>query len=133
MTRALFPILALSALLSGCASVENYQPYITDATTPADQAQLAKDRIDCLARAKGYVAPTDIPSFGTAAAVGAGNNMAGAAINPLVPALGAIGGIGVAAMKAIGLNGADQVRVYLRCLEHRGLRSGAYDMLDPNL
>lgn len=121
---------ALCLLLTGCVDVTTYQSYITDVTDPV---ALAADKAACISRALSYQAPTDLGSFATAAGVGGGNNLAGAAINPLVPALGAVGGLGVAGMKAVGLNSADQVRVYLRCLEHRGTKSGAYDMLDPNL
>lgn len=98
-----------------------------------DPVALAADKAVCLSRAQAYEPSTDLGSYATAAGVGAGNNLAGAVINPLVPALGAVGGVGIAAMKAVGLNSADQIRVYLRCLSNRSLRSGAYEMNDPNL
>lgn len=94
---------------------------------------LETDKAACLIRAQAYKPPTDLGSFATAAGVGAGDNLAGAAINLLVPALGAAGGVAVAGMKALGLNSSDKIRVYLRCLSNRGIRSGAYEMLDPNL
>lgn len=123
-------ILLCAALLTGCADVTVYQPYITDVTDPA---ALASDKVACLVHAHAYKPPTDLASLATAAGVGAGDNLAGAAITPLVPALGAAGGVAVAGMKAVGLNSTDQIRVYLRCLSNRSLRSGAYEMNDPNL
>lgn len=128
MKRLVFPALCLA--LSGCADVSAYQPYITDVTDPA---ALSTDKADCLVRAQAYKPPTDLGSLATAAATGAGSNLAEGAINPLVPALGAAGGVAVAGMKSVGLNGADKIRVYLRCLSNRSLRSGAYAMLDPAL
>src|SRR5580692_4439048 len=98
------PLIAVMCLiLTGCVSVSTYQPYITDVTDPA---ALASDKAACLSYAKAYKPPTDLGSYAAAAGVGGGNNLAGAAINPLVPALGAAGGVAVAAMKAVGLNSA---------------------------
>ena len=116
-------------LLAGCNTVASYQPYITDIKDPG---RLAADKVDCLGRAQGYTTPMSASAIGTASAQGAAGNLAGAAINPLVPVLGAAGGAGSELFKQLGVLNNDQRRVLLLCLAHRGLRSGAYDVLDPN-
>lgn len=115
--------------LSGCASVADYRPYVVDVVDPAT---LARDERECLAAAEAYSAPLSIGAIANGAAQGASNNASGAALNPLVPVLGAAGGATSVLLSEIGLLNNDQRRVFLLCLSHRGERSRAYDVIDPN-
>ena len=125
------PAVALLVLiwLSGCVGVAQYQPYIKDIKDPV---ALAKDQGVCLGYAQAYKPVLSASAIATAGVQGGAGNLAGAAINPLVPVLGAVGGAGSELLSQIGILNNDQRRVFLLCLAHRGLRSGAYDVLDPN-
>jgi hypothetical protein len=123
-------ILILPLRLCGCAGqLINYQPYVTDV---ADPRQLIKDEGECLSAAKGYTESFDLANVGTQALSGAAGNAAGAAVDPLVPVLGAAGGASQALLGSVGLLGDKQRRSFLKCLEHRGERSHAYNVIDPN-
>lgn len=128
----MFKFLAICAALAlaGCAGLSSYKPFVIDIT---DAGALTKDQNDCLAIAQTYRSPISIGSIGTAAVEGGGNNLAGGALNPLVPALGAAGGASAELLKDIDLLGSQQRRVFLLCLDHRGERSHAYSVVDPNL
>ena len=121
--------LILAALLAGCSTVATYKPYVGDVV---DQAALTADTEACMGYALGYSTPFDFNSIGTSAAQGVANNAAGAALNPLVPVLGGAGGGTSALLSQLGVLNNDQRRVLLLCLAHRGLRSGAYNVMDPN-
>lgn len=125
----LFPLPFVLAL-AGCSSVASYAPYVGDVVDPA---ALAADEKDCLVLALAYATPVDLSAIGAAAAKGAANNATGAAVNPLVPVLGAAGAATSTALSQLGILNDDQRKVFLRCLEHRGERSRAYDVIDPNL
>lgn len=124
--------LAILLALAGCApAVATYEPYVGDVVNPA---ALLLDKAACRGYALAYQAPLDINAIATGAAQGAARNASGAAIPPfgIVPALGAAGGATEAALSGLGVFNNDQRRVFLKCLEHRGLRSGAYSVIDPN-
>lgn len=116
-------------LLAGCASVKDYLPYVEDVANPSE---LFKDEVECNRYAVAYKTPFDLEAIATGAAQGGANNASGAAINPLVPLLGAAGGATSAALSQLGILNNDQRRVFLKCLEHRGERSHAYNVMDPN-
>lgn len=115
-------------LLIGCSTVADYRPFVGDVVDPA---ALRRDEGECLVMAKSYSAPLSLGGIGTAAVEGGGNNLAGAAVNPLVPVLGAAGGASAALFAGLDLLSAGQRRVFLRCLDHRGERSHAYSVIDP--
>lgn len=121
---------AAGVLLVGCSTLPEFQPFVTDVT---DQAALQSDERECLAIAQTYRAPLGLGSIGTAALEGGGNNLAGAAVNPLVPALGAAGGASSALLTGLDLMSSGQRRAFLLCLDHRGERSHAYSVIDPSL
>lgn len=124
-----FAAVALAFILSGCGFASGYQPYIQDIT---DHAALAEDEIACRDYALAYHTPIDLNSILTSAAQGGARNASGAALNPLVPILGAAGGATSEVLSQLGVLNNDQLRVFLRCLEHRGERSHAYNVMDPN-
>lgn len=97
-----------------------------------DARVLAKDKAECEVHARNYREPLDITSIGSAAVQGAGKNAAGAIVNPLVPVIGAAGAAGSQTLDSLNILSSKQLSVYRKCLEHRGLRSGAYDMLSPD-
>lgn len=122
-----FPIALL--LLSGCGGVAEYNPYIVDISQPQT---LVDDKRDCLGYALGYKPGLNGSAISSAAAQGAASNLAGAAVSPLVPVLGAAGGAGGEFLTEMGLLTTAQRRVFLICLSHRGERSRAYNVIDPN-
>ncbi len=133
MARVLIQILVgalASSLLVACIPLENFKPLVIDVT---DQSALDRDSRQCLQVAEGYKPGLDVGQIASATAQGASGNLANAVINPLVPAFGAAGGAATATLQGFGLLDASQKRVLLRCLEHRGMKSGAYNLVDPNL
>lgn len=122
-------VLLLCVFIAGCGGVSGYEPYVQDIVQPAE---LIKDEIACRDYALAYATPIDLSAIFTSAAQGGANNASGAAINPLVPVLGAAGGATSAALSQLGILNNDQKRIFLRCLEHRGERSRAYNVMDPN-
>lgn len=132
--RILFAALAC-ALLSGCVSpVEDYAPDVIDITDPA---KLAADEIFCRAHALAYKPPFNLQSIGLAAGQGASQNATAAAVSPatapLVLGAGAAGGASGQLLSLVGLRGPEQIKIFVRCLEARGRKSGAYTVTDPNL
>lgn len=123
---------ALCLALAACTTVADYRPYIP-ASTVTDPAALASDESGCLVIAQAYKPGLDLGKVAGAGAQGVGQNAASALVSPWAPVLGGAGQAGAAALNQLGILSQDQIRVYLRCLEHRGMKSGAYDMLDPAL
>lgn len=121
--------LAFLVLLAGCADLAQYKPYVTDVSDPA---LLASDEADCLARATAYKTPLSSRSIFSAAGQGASINAAAGAISPLGPLLGGAGYATAELLSELGLLSTAQRKVFLICLAHRGERSRAYDVLDPN-
>lgn len=122
-------VVGLTIILSGCGFASGYTPYIQDIT---DQTVLARDEVACRDYALAYHTPVDLNSILTGAAQGGARNVASAAINPIIPVLGAAGGATSEILSQLGVLNNDQLRVFLRCLEHRGERSRAYSVMDPN-
>ena len=128
MRKIIFTVVALG--LASCATNPSQPaPYVIDIT---DQSALDQDKIDCEGAALGYKAPLSATQIGASAAKGAANNAAGAAVNPLVPVLGAAGAATSTTLDELGVLNTKQRRVYLLCLAHRGAKSGAYNVIDPD-
>lgn len=127
--RTLIASLAVVVLV-GCASPIELAPYIQDITDPV---ALARDKKECGNFALAFHEPLSASRIGTSAAKGAASNAAGAAVSPFVPVLGAAGGALTTTLDEIGVLNGKQRRVYLRCLDHRGERSHAYMVVDPDL
>ena len=126
--RLVFALFAL--LLAGCGTLQGFTPYVADIT---DAAALKKDIIDCRLIAADYPRRFDLSAIGNAATQGAAKNAAAAAVNPWTPVLGAAGNGSAVALEELGLSDTAQIRVFLRCLDHRAQKSGAYSLVDPNL
>lgn len=120
---------ALILVLAACGDISTYQPYVQDINDPA---ALAKDEGDCLKHAQVYSVQFDFEGIGTAGLKGMAENAPGGAVDPLVPALGGIGGATSALLDSLGVLSDKQRRVFLICLHDRGERSRAYDVMDPN-
>lgn len=131
MTRALC-FAAGGLFLSGCGVLG---PPVLDAYVPvvSDAGALERDKGECRKYALAYREPFSLGRVGTAAVRGAGQNAAEAPINPVIPLAGAVGSAGVATLDSLGILSDKQKRVFLRCLTNRGNKSGAYEVMDPNL
>lgn len=125
--RLVFIAFALG--IAGCAPFSGYEPYVKDVVSPS---VFAHDEGDCLKYAQGYSEKFNAASIGTAAAKGAASNAVGAVVNPWVPVLGAAGSASVALLDSVGVLTDKQRIVFLKCLDHRGERSRAYMVIDPN-
>lgn len=119
--------LAVPFFLAGCAA---YVPQLIG--PPADPAQYAKDWTLCQAAAQAYKPSLGLPSVAYGAISGGAQNAAGAALNPLVPVLGAAGG-GMAALSN-GLDVMGQVRenVARHCLLEITRRDHSALVADPS-
>lgn len=115
--------------MAACVPIEGYHPYVGDIE---NQAILDKDEADCASYAKAYSTPLDVDAISSAAVQGGARNASGAALNALVPVLGAAGGASSELLSEVGLLNDDKRKVFLRCLDHRGVKSGAYNVMDPN-
>lgn len=120
----------LALILSGCAGVSSYEPYVTDVTDPA---ALARDKAACLAVAMAYRPGVDLQAIGSAGAESAMGNAAEALASPLAPIISGAGASGSETLNQLGLLSGNKIKVYLRCLNNRGLRSGSYSVVDPAL
>lgn len=114
---------SLIFLLAGCASVDSYAPYVREIK---DQAALDRDKSLCLTYARDYRTPLSPKAIAGAGTQGTLSNLGTAAISPLATALAGAGRASSEFISEIGLNDADQVRIYNRCLCIKGEQSGNY-------
>lgn len=122
-------VLAAALLVAGCASWQPAGVYVVEIK---DAAALNRDFDVCTDHARNYHPGFDYRSVGIGAASGAMSVLPGLAINPLVVALGAGQGAGVATINGLQLLPATQQRLLAKCLAIKGTASGAYMVLDPN-
>lgn len=108
--------------------VEGYRPYVVEVR---DQAALDSDIAACRRYAEAYHRPVDAGGVGSHAATSAAANAAGAAINPLVPVIGGLGGAGAEVITDLDMAGVVGRKIFVKCLDRKGERSGAYLSLDP--
>ncbi len=120
--------LALLAL-SACATASVPAIDIREVTDPA---AMAKAESACAGYALSHKSALSLASIGNQTMQGGLNNLAGAAINPLVPAAGAAGGAGAELLREFGLMNLDQRHVYVKCLTLKGERSGAFLVVEPD-
>jgi hypothetical protein len=123
-------ILALAlacAWLSGCANAP--APLAFEVTDPV---AFLRDFDMC----KGYAAQGrqsfSVGSIATAGAKAGLGSAPAAAVNPIVPAIAALGGASGEALAELNLLGTTERRLVTRCMERKGDKSGAYFVLDPN-
>lgn len=124
--RNAWPVIAIAWALAGCASpgpplafdVKDGAAYDADLATCRTYAAAARPRLSA-------------SSVGVAGGRSGLQNSAGAAINPAVPAIAALGGAASEALNELNLAGESERRLVVRCMERKGDKSGAYFILDP--
>lgn len=124
----------LGLLLCACAQdLASYQPLVMDVAGEAGQARLKADEADCLAFAAAHPTPFDFGSVARAGAQGLVSDATAAVVPPYwYPLASGAGRAGAQALAGLGVLDLAQRVIYLKCLDHRGLRSGAYSVVDPN-
>ena len=122
---------ALSAIfLAGCSTVQTLEPY-APAHEIADQARYKSDEDTCRGYALAYHKGLSPTAIGSQAIQGAGQNLAGAAVNPLVPVIGAAGSGGAELANELGLTDTAQVKVFVTCLKVKTQKDGSALVLEP--
>lgn len=124
MRSLIFLLLALS----GCTSVAKLQPYAVEVR---DAAQLQIDINNCRVYALNYKRNLSVSAIGTQALKGGAQNLAGAAIQPYVPVLGAAGSGGAEALEELGLTDTAQQKVFIRCLYAKTDKDQSALVLEP--
>jgi uncharacterized membrane protein len=119
-------VILLGLFLSACAP---YSPYAVEIS---DQTLFTADLKTCQTYAASYRAGFSLGGIASAAAEGAANNAPAAAVNPLVPVLGALGGATSATISGLDLMDSSQRKIVARCMTLKGERSRAYLVIDPN-
>lgn len=121
-------IVLACAWISGCA-VTLPPPLVFEVK---DTAAFNADFTAC----KGYAAIArprlSVRRIGTAGGRYGLQNAPGAAVNPLVPAIAALGGAASETLDELNLLGQAEQRLVTHCMERKGDKSGAYFVLDPN-
>lgn len=120
------PLLAL--LLCACAA-PTYQPYTVEVIDPII---FRSDLSLCQGYAKAYpqaFSPTAVVAAGVAGGL---QNAPGAAVSPLVPVVGALGSAAEAVLSGIDVLNSNQRKIVIMCMTQKGIRSGAFLVLDPN-
>lgn len=127
---------AIAALaLSGCAEIfdsnaalESYEPF----ALVRDRGAYLTDLNTCRAKTRDWHHRLSARSIAMQGARGGASNAAGAALNPLVPALGALGSATDETLRGLGATSAEKIIILSKCMRALGQRSGAYDVIDPN-
>lgn len=120
-------LIALVMCLSGCATA--YEPYAVEIAKPD---QYASDLKACQAYAAAYKPKFDAPGLAESAGEGAAGNAVGAAVNPLVPVIGAVGAVAQTLLSDLGLSQADRKKIVARCMKEKLRKDGAGLPVDPN-
>lgn len=121
--------LGLVILLSGCSSVMAYDPYSVEIKNPV---LYGSDTQICRTYASDYNKGISLKKISESTGKGAANNLSGAALNPLVPVLGAIGGGSGETLDELGLTDTSQIHVFVICLRKKTELDGSALVLDPN-
>lgn len=124
---------ALSGLLlSACVSpYAPYSPYVVEIQGDAGQAKLKADTTLCQGYSQDYSPGLSLGEISSGAIKGAATNAPGAAVNPLVPVIGAVGGATTALITGLDLLDDQRRRIVVECLKQKGNRTGLYLVLDP--
>lgn len=120
------PILAC-LVLAGCVS--EYEPYAVEIAKPD---QYASDLKACQAYAAAYKPKFDAPGLAESAGEGAAGNAVGAAVNPLVPVIGAAGAVAQTLLSDLGLSQSDRKRIAARCMHEKTRVDHSALSIDPN-
>lgn len=96
-----------------------------------DAKQWAADLDWCRGKALAYPNRFSAAKIGEQAGKGGASNLAGAAVNPLVPALGALGGATSEGLEELGLTDIAQQRVFVKCLDKVTDKDNSALVLEP--
>ena len=121
-------VLASLLLLAACAA-PTFSPYTVEISDPQ---KFDADLVLCQGYAAAYPKTLSVQAIGAGTVVGAAQNAAGAAVNPLVPVIGALGGAAQATISGLGAFGTNERKIIISCMIAKGERSGAYLVLEPN-
>lgn len=124
------PLMASALALAGCAVPLVATPG-SDVTEITDNAALMADESVCQSYALAYRKGFSVTDVASAAAIGGLQNAPAAAVNPLVPVIGAAGGAGTAVVSWLDLIGANRACVFWTCLREKSRVSRAYLVLEP--
>lgn len=116
-------------ILTGCTSLANWQPYVREVT---DRDRYAADADLCRQYALDYKPGLSLEAVGSGAMRGAAANAAGGALEPLVPAVGALGGATGEVISGLDLLSADAKKVFVICLRSKTEKDGSALVLDPH-
>lgn len=120
-------LMFLPLLLAGCTAV-----YVPEPLEIADQAKYAADLAFCQTAGAGHKAKLDLGAIASGAGTGIANNVSGAAVNPLVPVLGGLGGASNALITSLDIMGHASANVFRHCLEEKTHRDGSAVLANPN-
>lgn len=121
----------------GCApqQVEGYTPFVPKSEMK-DPGAFKDDLALCRSDALEYLgsqSSLDPVSVASAGVQGALDNLASAAISPLATGLSGVGNASGEATNELGLGGVAAKRVVAWCMFQKGLRSGSYTVMTPEL
>lgn len=120
---------ALLLTLSACSTVPTWEPYAVEVRAPAIYAA---DVAACRAYALAKPGGVSVTRIGEKAGVAGSQSLSGAAVNPLVPALGALGGATGEALEELGFTDVTQRRTFVKCLDKKTLADGSALVLEPD-
>lgn len=122
-------LLALPMLLAACAS-PTIAPYAVEVT---DQAQYATDLTACTGYAKAYHKGLSLSAIGESGIKGAASNASSAAVNVLIPVLGAAGNATTELLNELDLLSTQQRAVFVKCMDKKTERDRSALVLEPAL
>lgn len=122
-------ILLLILLVGLAACAAEISPYAVEIT---DRAQYAADLKACQGYVQEYPKHFSVGAVGAGIVEGAAQSAAAGAINPIIPAIGALGGGVQAGMEGLNLSSENGQKMVALCMAKKGERSRAYLVMDPN-
>jgi len=133
MRRAAVVFTATAALLGGCADIfPSSVSYVPLTARVDDPVQYQKDLDECHLIADGYRAGVNKGNLAQGAFSGAANNVAGTAISPFVPVLGAVGGAASSLVSGFGITRQDSITILVRCVLEETRRDHSAVVVDPH-
>jgi hypothetical protein len=121
-------LMFLPLLLAACAS-PTIEPYAVEVT---DKAQYTADLVACARYAQAYSKPLSLSAIGESGIKGAASNASSAAVNVLVPVLGAAGNATTELLNELDLLSTQQRAVFVKCWDKKTERDRSALVLEPN-